>query len=117
MAERLPTIDDVARIAGVGKGTASRVINGSPKVSESTRAKVLAAIESLNFRPSSMARRLSKRSASRQIGVLESSITAPAFVDRLRGIQEVMEDESGFELLLFSCRSPDRYGEALARIA
>jgi len=117
MAGRLPTIDDVARMAGVGKGTASRVINGNPRVSADTRSKVLAAIDALNFRPSSMARRLSTRPASRQIGVLESFITAPAFVDRLRGIQEVIEDESGFDLLLFSGRSPERYGPALARIA
>jgi hypothetical protein len=61
MTRRLPTIDDVARVAGVGKGTASRVINGSPKVSDSTRQRVLATIDELNFRPSAMARRLSKR--------------------------------------------------------
>lgn len=117
MSRRLPTIDDVARVAGVGKGTASRVINGNPKVSVATRGKVLAAIEQLNFRPSSTARRLSKHSAIRQIGILESFITAPAFVDRLRGIQEVVENEVGLDLLLFSCQSPERYEPALARIA
>ena len=117
MDGRLPTIDDVARVAGVGKGTASRVINASPNVSESTRQRVLAAIEQLNFRPSSTARRLSNNAATRQIGILEFFITAPAFVDRLRGIQEVVESQSGFELLLFSCRSPERYEPALARIA
>jgi DNA-binding LacI/PurR family transcriptional regulator len=117
MDGRLPTIDDVAKAAGVGKGTASRVINGSPKVSDSTRQRVLAAIEQLNFRPSATARRLSNNAAIRQIGVLESFITAPAFVDRLRGIQDVVESQPGFELLLFSCRSPERYEPALARIA
>jgi DNA-binding LacI/PurR family transcriptional regulator len=116
MDGRQPTIDDVTRLAGVGKGTASRVINGSPKVSKGTRQKVLAAIEQLNFRPSAAARRLSNNAAIRQIGVLESFITAPAFVDRLRGIQDVIEGQPGFELLLFSCRSPDRYEPALARI-
>ena len=114
--ERLPTIDDVARLAGVGKGTASRVINGGSQVSPKTQAKVLAAIEQLNFRPSSMARKLSKGRASRQIGVLESFITAPAFVDRLRGIQEVIEAHDDLDLLLFSCRSPDRYGPKLSQI-
>lgn len=114
--DRLPTIDDVARLAGVGKGTASRVINGSEQVSEPTRKKVLAAIEQLNFRPSVMARRLSRGDASRQIGVLESFITAPAFVDRLRGIQEVIEGQSEYDLLLYSCRTPERYEPKLARI-
>jgi DNA-binding LacI/PurR family transcriptional regulator len=117
MDGRLPKIDDVPKAAGVGKGTASRVINGSPKVSDSTRQRVLATIEQLNFRPSATARRLSNNAAIRQIGVLESFITAPAFVDRLRGIQDVVEGQPGFELLLFSCRSPERYEPALARIA
>jgi DNA-binding LacI/PurR family transcriptional regulator len=38
-------------------------------------------------------------------------------VDRLRGIQEVVEVELGFDLLLFSCRSPEHYEPVLARIA
>jgi DNA-binding LacI/PurR family transcriptional regulator len=117
MDGRQPTIDDVARVAGVGKGTASRVINGSPQVSDGTRQKVLDAIEALNFRPSAAARRLSNNAATRQIGVLQSFITAPAFVDRLGGIQDIVESQPGFELLLFSCRSPERYEPALARIA
>jgi LacI family transcriptional regulator len=115
-SDRQPTIDDVVRLAGVGKGTVSRVINGNASVSESTRAKVREVIEQLNFRPSVVARRLSQGNARRQIGVLESFITSPAFTDRLRGIQEVIEATTDFELLLFSCGSPDRYSRRLASI-
>ena len=53
------TIRDVARHAGVGIGTVSRVLNSSPSVSRETRQRVLAAIEELDFSPNPIARRLS----------------------------------------------------------
>jgi len=45
------TIRDVARKAGVGLGTVSRVINDSPQVSQVTRRRVQDAIAELNFVP------------------------------------------------------------------
>ena len=48
---RNPTIKDVAERCGVGIGTVSRVLNNSPQISEETRAKVLKAIEELNYVP------------------------------------------------------------------
>ncbi len=56
------TIKDVARLAGVGVGTASRVISGRGPVSAETAAKVQQAIAELEFRPSSIARALSRQS-------------------------------------------------------
>lgn len=51
-----PTLRDVARVAGVSSKTVSNVINDYPQVSESTRARVLAAIEELGYRPNRTAR-------------------------------------------------------------
>lgn len=56
-----PTIQDVAKQAGVSKATVSLVLNGSPKISAPTCDKVLAAIRSLNFQPSEDARKLAQR--------------------------------------------------------
>jgi LacI family transcriptional regulator len=50
------TIKDVARLAGVGLGTASRVVNGRGAVSAATMEKVQKAIDELKFRPSHLAR-------------------------------------------------------------
>ena len=54
------TIRDVARAAGLGIGTISRVLNSSSQVSRETRARVLEAIHRLGFRPNAQARRILK---------------------------------------------------------
>ncbi|TFW24339.1 LacI family DNA-binding transcriptional regulator [Duganella callida] len=64
----MATIKDVARLAGVGLGTASRVVSGKGSVSPATLAKVRAAIDELGFRPSHAARTLLSGS-SQMIGV------------------------------------------------
>jgi LacI family transcriptional regulator len=62
------TINDVARLAGVGLGTASRVISGKGSVSAKTAERVRAAIDELKYRPSHAARTL-PTGASHMIGV------------------------------------------------
>lgn len=64
----MATIKDVARLAGVGLGTASRVVSGKGSVSPATLERVKQAIEQLDFRPSHAARSLLSGS-SRMIGV------------------------------------------------
>ena len=64
----MATIKDVARLAGVGLGTASRVVSGKGSVSQATMEKVRHAIEELDFRPSHAARSLLSGS-SQMIGV------------------------------------------------
>lgn len=58
----MATIRDVARRAGVGVGTASRVISGRGSVAKETAARVKAAVAELGFRPSEIARALSTMS-------------------------------------------------------
>src|SRR5262249_42104532 len=55
------TIRDVARAAGVGVGTISRVLNSSSQVSRETRARVMKVIRRLGFRPNAQARRILRR--------------------------------------------------------
>ena len=54
-----PTIEDVATAAGVSTGTVSRVLNGRPGVSPTTKAAVLEVVARLGYRPDSAARQLS----------------------------------------------------------
>ena len=64
----MATIKDVARLAGVGVGTASRVVSGNGSVAPETAQRVRQAIADLNFRPSHAARTLLSGS-SQMIGV------------------------------------------------
>lgn len=102
-----PTIRDVAKLAGVGIGTVSRVLNGSPQVREETRQKVLAAIQELKFSPNVVARQLSS-GRSLTIGVATPFFTFPSFVDRLSGIQDVL-NESDYDLILYSVSSLSQF--------
>ena len=53
------TIRDVARLAGVSRGTVSRVLNNQPRVDPHSRVRVLQGIADLDFSPSALARGLS----------------------------------------------------------
>ncbi|MBB5057126.1 LacI family transcriptional regulator [Granulicella aggregans] len=60
---------DVAELAGVGTMTVSRVISGRVPVSDETRARVLAAIASLDYQPNEVARSL-REARTRSIGII-----------------------------------------------
>ncbi|MDJ0954690.1 MAG: LacI family DNA-binding transcriptional regulator [Acidimicrobiia bacterium] len=103
----MPTIADVAERAGVGVGTVSRVLNDSPLVSDRTRARVLAVIEEMNYRPSYLARGLSIGTAGVLAAVVQR-MTSPSALQRLRGILDVAS-EAGFDVILHNVNSIDDY--------
>lgn len=108
---RSPTIRDVAQKADVSVATVSRVINGSGKVTDQTRDRVLEAIEALDFRPNTAAQRLSG-GKTYTIGVISPFFTRPAFAHRLAGVQEVL-DQSNYDLVLYSIRSLEQLHKRL----
>ncbi|SHE62287.1 LacI family transcriptional regulator, repressor for deo operon, udp, cdd, tsx, nupC, and nupG [Ferrithrix thermotolerans DSM 19514] len=103
MERQRVSIFDVARAAGVGVATVSRVLNSSPRVSPTTRARVEAAIEELGYHPSRLASGLSKGRQD-MIAVLVPFITRPSVVSRLEGVIEVL-DKSGYGTTLYSVAS------------
>lgn len=104
------TIHDVARAAGVGIGTVSRVINNSPGVKPATREKVQAVIDQLHYKPSPIARSMiSKRTGS--IGVIVPFFTRPFFIEVLRGVEKAVVG-CGSQLVLYNVENNaqrDRY--------
>lgn len=84
----MATIKDVARLAGVGVGTASRVITGRGSVSGEAAERVRAAIAELEFRPSSIARSLSGQSLG-AIGLFVQTLRG----DFYRSILEAADNE------------------------
>jgi LacI family transcriptional regulator len=74
-----PTMSEVARIAGVGLKTVSRVVNREGRVSTETRARVEAAIAATGFRRNEIARSMHPGQASTDIGMLLGDLTNPFF--------------------------------------
>ncbi|HEX4905207.1 MAG TPA: LacI family DNA-binding transcriptional regulator [Acidimicrobiales bacterium] len=110
----MATISDVAAHAGVGLGTVSRVLNNSPKVSVATRARVMAAMEILDYRPSPLARGLS-RGRCHTVGLLVPLFTHASAVERLRGVVAALHD-SPYDLVLFDVESPRHRDEHFAAL-
>ncbi len=95
------TIEDIARLADVGRGTVSRVLNNHPSVSDETRARVLAVIEQLQYSPSLSARQMRTDSSNLVGFVTDEVITTPHAVDLIRGAEEALR-EAGKMLLVAS---------------
>jgi LacI family transcriptional regulator len=104
------TIHDVARLAGVGIGTVSRVLNNQPNVKPATRERVLAAVEQLHFKPNPIARSMILQRTG-ALGVVIPFFTRPFHVEVLRAIHSAI-DQAGYELILYNVENNaqrDRY--------
>ena len=92
------TIHDVAGAAGVSVKTVSRVINNERWVQAETRARVMQAIEDLDFHPNVLARNLvAKR--TRTIGLVVPAVSNPFFALGIDGCAAVADDQ-GYALSL-----------------
>jgi DNA-binding LacI/PurR family transcriptional regulator len=91
--QKNPTIEDVARVAGVSTATISRVLAGYENVSDETRQRVMEVARVLNYQPNRNARNLRKNTTSK-IGVVISDIQNPFFGSVVRGIEKItIKDE------------------------
>lgn len=100
-SRRRPTINDIARAAGVSKKTVSRVINNSPFVRGDTRERIQAAIAELGFEPDPQARGLAFR-RSFLIGLVYDNPNPQYVVNMQLGLLDGMRG-SGFELVVHPC--------------
>ncbi len=101
---------DVARRAGVGAATVSRVINGGQNVSRRTMAAVQKAIEELGYHPNQAARSL-KGARTKTIGLIIPSVADPFFSTAAAAIQEVARAHGSLVLLAASDNLPAREQE------
>ena len=108
------TIRDIAREAGVGLGTVSRVINDSPLVSEATRQRILNVIDKLNYVPSTTARRLSL-GKTLTIAAIVPFFTRPSAIERLRGIESTLA-ESEYDLNIYNVETVQRRDACIREI-
>lgn len=91
-------IRDIARLAGVGVSTVSRVINDHPDVKDETREKILKIIKESNYIPNNSARILKKNNTN-NIGVLVKGVFNPFFAEMINIIGNRI-NEAGYTMIL-----------------
>lgn len=109
----MPTIKEVADLAGVAVGTVSHVITGSVPVSEPLRRKVEAAIRELDYHPNHVARSL-KTSKTRTLGIIVPDMTIPYFPMVIRGAESAARQRNYSLIAVNSDDSGLRQGELLS---
>lgn len=102
-ATGLPTIREVARLAGVSVATVSKALNGSGHVSEPLKVRVRSAAESLGYAPHASARSL-RSGATRILGLLVADITNPFFLHLVETIER-LASAAGYSVIL--CNSAE----------
>ncbi len=96
----IPTLDDVARAAGVSTATVSRCLNTPDRVVEATRIKVMQAVEQLGYTPNFGARAMAaKRTFT--IGAIIPTMENAIFARGLQAFQEELQTR-GYTLLVSS---------------
>jgi DNA-binding LacI/PurR family transcriptional regulator len=117
---RRPTIDDVARHAGVSKGAVSLALNGRPGVSDATRRRIAESAAALGWRPSARAKALSE-SRALAIGLIVAGprsqlATHPSFASLLAGVEAELASV-GYALVLSVVADAEAEAETYRRLA
>lgn len=101
-----PTVADVARLAGVGAITVSRVVNGNGYVSTEKRKQIKAAIKKLGYRPNQAARVL-KGNRARMIGLIVPDLSDPFFGMCAAAVEEFAVQHGYMTLIVASQKNAE----------
>lgn len=107
------TVRQIAETAAVSIGTVSHVLNGSARVAEPRRKRVLEAIRKLGYQPSELARGLRKNTTA-LLGMIIPDITNPFFPGIVRGAEDIA-CQSGYRLIL--CNSDNDEAKELSYLS
>jgi len=99
-------MSDVARLAGVGTMTVSRVLNGTARVSEETARRVQKAIEQLKYRPNELAR-VFRSQKSQTIGLIIPYLYDPFFANCAHAVTTVAKEHGYSVIITTTDENPD----------
>ena len=99
--QRKPTMNDVARQAGVALKTVSRYVNGDPTIGPDFAERIRRAIDELGYRRNMAAARIRPGQSAKMIGLIISDLSNPYFAALARAI-ELGAAESGYMLTIAS---------------
>lgn len=94
-------MEDVAKRAGVSKGTVSAVINAKNTVKPRTREHILEVMKELNFRPRGVARELKNGNQDNSIGVIIKDLNYPFYTSIATGVKEYANSK-GYSVIVTS---------------
>lgn len=94
----MATIKDVAQLSGVSVATVSRVMNNSPKASQSSRDAVLKAMDELQYHPNANARALAHQS-TQTLGLIVGDVSDPFFGSMVKAAEQVAQAAGNFLLV------------------
>jgi LacI family transcriptional regulator len=98
-----PTIRDVARLAGVSIGTASKALNNNGSLRDETRERVIATARQLGFRPNDLAHSL-HRGQSLTVGLISTDSFGRFTIPIMEGLEECLADS---RIGVFMCNATD----------
>jgi LacI family transcriptional regulator len=104
--ERVPTIHDVARAAGVSKSTVSNVIRGAEGVAPATRERVLAAAAETGYRPNALARNLVRRRTT-TVGIVVGDLANPFYSELAKQTEHLLAEAGMTTMICNTDGDPD----------
>lgn len=99
------TIYDIAERAEVSTATVSRVFNGTSKVTQETRDRVLAAAQALNYQPHASAQNLARQHTN-LIAVVAPIVANYFYMNVIRGIQRVLAEQE-YDMIVHAPAHPE----------
>lgn len=112
-----PTIDIIAKHAGVSRGTVDRVLHGRPNVKEEKRQRVLDSLRELDYSPNPAARVLALKDRKIKVAILLPCWTGFFETEVKRGIKAAISElaDYGLEIIVKSCKTdaPDECVELI----
>ena len=109
------TIDDVAKRAGVSKGTVSAVINSKNTVNTTTRNHILDIMRELNFRPKGVARNLKNGSQDKSIGIIIKELSYPFYTSIALGVKKYANSK-GYSVIIASSENDHKCEEQFSHL-
>jgi LacI family transcriptional regulator len=111
----MPTLTDIAKLAGVSRSTVSLVLRESPLVAEATRDRVLSMLESSGYVYNRHAANL-RSVRTDTVGLIVSDFTNPYYAELLAGAESVLEDAGRVSFLSHTEESLPRQERFLRRM-
>ncbi len=107
-ARAVPTMRDVANLAGVSVMTVSRVLHDDPRITEDTKSRVRAAVQELGYLRNDTARNLRIGRGADAIGLVIGNLANPFYSQLALGVGEVAEQHGLTVMFVNAGRDVDR---------